>query len=201
MTTLIRVARIAAALVLGALVLAACVPTSENPILSKSGGSDPALAGAWAAAKTDEKGPSFMHFLSAPSGEFTVLLISDEAQAKEEADWSVFRVVTAEIKGSHYMSALWDMNSGKPVDDHEKGYHLLRYEIRADGTLQLFMVDEDKLKQAVKDGKIEGRIDGQGESSDVRLTASSEKLEKFLERSKPADLFDKPFVTLHKVPA
>jgi hypothetical protein len=32
----------------------------------------------------------------------------------------------------------------------------------------------------------------------VRLTASSEKLIKFLKRAKPEDLFDKPFATLSK---
>jgi hypothetical protein len=62
-------------------------------------------------------------------------------------------------------------------------------------------VNEDKLKDAVKSGKVEGKIEGDGGADEVRLTASSEKLVKFLKRANPADLFDKPFATLTKLPS
>ena len=198
MTALTRVVRLAAGFVLGALLLAACVPTSENPVLSKTGGSDPALIGTWR-GKMEGGSPVYMHFLKTKEGGITALLVTEAD--KSDDGWAWFEIVTAEVKDTRYISALWHLDDGKPVEDREKGYHLMRYEIRPDGTLQMFAVNEEKLTQAVKDGKVEGKIEGEGAATEVRLTASSEKLAKFLKRAKPADLFDKPFVTLSKVPA
>jgi hypothetical protein len=204
MTALVKFVRTAVWLAFGALLLAGCVPTSENPIAAKSGAADPALAGTWH-GKTDDGTPLYIHFLPTKDGAFTALLIPETGEPPEKADkadWSVFRIVTAEVKGTRYISALWDLDGGKPVEAHEKGYHLMRYAIGADGSLRIFMVDEAKLIQAVKDGKVEGKVEGEGStapgSGDVRLTASSEKLIKFLKRAKPEDLFDKPFATLSK---
>lgn len=200
MTALTRVARFAASLVLTGLLLAACVPTSENPILSKSGASDPGLIGTWR-GKMEDGGPVYMHFLRTKEGEISVLLVTGGEKAEADSGWAAFRIVTAEVKGTRYLSALWDLNDGKPVEDREKGYHLLRYVLGADGTLQLYGVNEEKLTAAVKAGTVEGKIEGENTSTEVRLTASSEKLVKFLKRANPADLFDKPFATLSKEPS
>ena len=200
MIALIKIVRLTAGpvfgLVLGALLLAGCVPTSENPIVSKSGANDPALLGTWR-GKMDDDETLFMHVLAGKAGAVTALLVSGKSGG--DSGWASFRIVTAEVKGTHYISALWLLDDGKPVEEGEKGYHLMRYEIRPDGSLQMFAVDEDKLKQAVKDGKVGGKTEGEGASGDVRLTASSEKLEKFLKRIDPAELFDKPFATLSKL--
>jgi hypothetical protein len=161
--------------------------------------SDPALIGAWR-GKMENGGPVYMHVLPGKEDGMTVLLVSGEDKA-DGADWSAFQIVTAEVEGTHYLSALWQLNGGKPVEGRDKGYHLMRYEIGADGALRLYGIDEDKLMQAVQAGTVEGRIEGEGGAAEVRLTASSEKLVKFLKHAKPQALFDKPFSTLAKLAA
>lgn len=194
MTMLIRVAAL-----LTALLIAACVPTSESPILAKKGESDAALIGSWSGTMADGL-PVYMHYLMDKEGGITALLVTGAQKPKEEGGWAVFRLVSAEVRGTRYLSALWDLNDGKPVEGREKGYHLMRYAFGpGEKTLRLFGVNEEKLMAAVKAGKVEGRIEGKDMSAEVRLTASSERLATFLKRSDPADLFDRPFVTLTRI--
>ena len=188
-----RMIRPLAAALFGFLLLAGCVPTAENPITSKKGAGDQSLIGAWKGTSNDNT-PIWLHFLRGKDNEIGAVLMPRGTGDKAPDEWSAFRVVTAEIKGTHYMSALWDYNDGKPTEGRDKGYHLLRYAIASDGTLSLWLVDEEKLIAAVESGKLEGKIEGEGGSKEVRVTASSEKLGKFLAKSNPAELFDKPFV-------
>jgi hypothetical protein len=190
-------ARLLAASLL-ALALTACIPTAEHPIAGKTGGNDQGLIGAWQGT-THDGVPVWLHFLRGKeedkSGELGVLLIPQGKDPKEADEWSSFRAVTAEVKGTHYMSALWDYNDGKPTEAREKGYHLVRYERGPDGALALWLVDEEKLIAAVEAGKVEGKIEGEGVNKEVRVTASSEKLAKFLAKIDPKDLFNQPFIT------
>ena len=198
MTLLTKVAGLAASLVLAGLLLAGCVPTSENPIVTKNGRNDPALAGAWR-GKMEDGGPVYIHFLQTKDGGLSALLVTGGETSAADQGWAAFTIVTAEVNGTRYISALWDLNDGKPVEAREKGYHLMRYAILPDGALQLSAVNEEKLKAAVQAGKVEGQIEGEGGSGEVRLTASSEKLVKFLKQADPADLFDRPFAKLTKL--
>jgi hypothetical protein len=199
MTAHIRVAHLAASLVLMGLLLAACVPTSENPILSKAGASGADLIGSWR-GKMQDGAAVHMHFLKTKAGGITALLVTTEGEkGKDDDGWAAFSIVTAKVKGTRYISALWLFDDGKPVEGREKGYHLMRYVLDGE-RLQLYGVNEDKLIAAVKSGKVEGKIEGEGTAAEVRLTASSHKLARFLRRADPADLFDKPFAALSKEP-
>jgi hypothetical protein len=193
MLALNRLIRPALAAVFALLLLAGCVPTAENPITAKQGANDPALIGAWKGT-TNDGSAIWLHFLRGKDAEIGAVLLPRGTADKPPDEWSAFRLVTAEIKGTHYMSALWDYNDGKPVEGREKGYHLVRYELGADGVLSLYLVNEEKLIAAVEAGKLEGKIEGEGTSKEVRVTASSEKLARFLRHIDPTDLFDKPFV-------
>jgi hypothetical protein len=198
MAMLTRLARFAAGVLIFGLLLAGCVPTSENPILSKASPGDPALIGSWR-GKMEDGAPVTLHILKTKEADLTALLVSTGEKAEADAGWSVFKIVTAEVKGTQYISALWQLNDGKTVEGRDRGHHLLRYAITPDGTLQMYGVNEEKLTQAVKTGKVKGTIEGEGTAAEVRLTASSADLAKFLKHANPADLFDKPFATLRKL--
>lgn len=175
--------------------LSACVPTSENPIISKSGVADPRFAGDWT-GKTEDGSAVTVHFLKRKDGELGALFVMRASKPESTDEWASFRFTTADLNNARYLSALYDYNDGKPVEAREKGYHLMHYRFADDGTLQLFAINEQKLMDRVRMGKVDGKIEGEGAGADVRLTASPDNLAKFLKRNAPEDLFDKPFMML-----
>ena len=188
-----------AASLFAALLLAACVPTAEHPILGKDKAPGADILGAWHGTTNDGTAIE-LHLLKMEDGTVALLIgHEDKKDGGTSSDsWSVFHIVTAKVKGENYLSALWDLNDGKPAAANEKGYHLLRYTLTADGTLSMFFVDEKKLIEAVKKGKLEGTITGEGAGEEVRVTASSEKLARFVGRQDPKALFAQPFATFKR---
>ena len=64
-------------------------------------------------------------------------------------------------------------------------------------TLTLYLLDEDKTKEAVKAGKLAGTVEP-GESGDVQITAEPEALDAFMAKPEAAELF-KVLMVLKKV--
>jgi len=191
-----RVRRLAVGLwgALIALALAACVPTSEHPIVSGPA-ADKDIVGTWHGTLEDGA-VVYLHVLRRTDDQLGMLLVigSDEAESRDE--WAAFRAVTAKIGDQRYMSALWDLNDGEPVKGREVGYHLMRYALEPDGSLSIHSVNEEKLVAAVRDGLLEGKIDKTDWNEEVRVTASSQQLAAYLQTIDPAVLFDHPFAKL-----
>lgn len=174
------------------LMVAACVPTAENPIVTDGPKTDKDIVGTWHGT-SDDGASLYMHVLKRNDDQLGIILViaNDEADARDE--WAAFRVVTAQIGEQRYMSALWDLNDGEPVKGREVGYHLLRYSLEPDGSLAIEQVNEEKLVAAVRDGLIPGTIENTDWNEEVRVTASSQELVAYLKTINPEDLFDRPF--------
>lgn len=175
-----------------ALMVAGCVPTAENPIVTDGPKTDKDIVGTWHGT-TDDGASLYMHVLKRNDDQLGVILVisNDEADARDE--WAAFRIVTAQVGEQRYMSALWDLNDGEPVKGREVGYHLLRYSLEPDGSLAIVQVNEEKLVAAVRDGLIAGKIENTDWNEEVRVTASSQELVAYLKTINPDDLFDRPF--------
>lgn len=187
---------------LGLLVLAACVPTAENPIAVPGGTPDPALVGAWRGT-LEEGDIVYLHFLRGRNDTLKAVLITSETdsarQDATEGAWAVFTLITAEVAGTRYISALFDYDDGEAVTGQTRGYHLLRYKIDDDGTLRMFQVDDDALARAIEEKKLAGSVERNQLTTDVRVTAPSAALVAYLKTIDPKTLFNRPFAALTRI--
>lgn len=175
--------------------LLGCVPTSENPIAPPGARPDRDIVGTWRGTLEDGA-PIYLHLLRRADTMLGALLVTKDEAPESRDEWAAFRIITAEVASHRYMSALWDYNDGEAVSGIEKGYHLLRYTLEPDGSLALFQVNEEKLIEAVRAGRVAGTIEESQWTAEVRLTATTEALVAFLAQSDPLSLFDRPFTRL-----
>jgi hypothetical protein len=191
------------AIVAAAVALAACLPvTTKSPIGSTVGyKSDPALYGMWKGAPPDNNDNhdiAYFAIMPGDEGEATVVFIDMPTPVKS-GDWSTYEVKTTTLGPYRYLDARARMADGKPAEGPytEKSFPVL-YRIEADGTLALYLIDEEAAKAAVKAGKIAGDV-GRGDYGDVELTAEPKTLDALLASRAGRALFTKPLIVLHKV--
>ena len=210
--------RIYAALAIAAaLLLAGCLPvTSKTPVGTTTGlGTDAALYGTWAGHSQNEKekGVAYFHFLKGKdneAGKISALMVMTSPDQKDD-DWMSFTVSTAKLGDLHYMNAVItggngvtpnaNANSkaenGMPSDAKQMGPYIpLLYRFGRQHRLTLYMLEEDKVKEAIKAGKIAGTIEP-GDYGDVTITADAAALDAFFATPEAAKLF-KVFIVLRK---
>jgi hypothetical protein len=185
------------------LLLAGCLPvTSKTPVGTTAGlGTDPALYGTWIGHSEDQpdkgrtdKGVVYFHFLQGKDGALSVLWVAANGLADDS--WESFSASTAKLGANRYMNAAMTSENGKPTDDQLKNANIpLRYTLKGK-KLTLYLLDEDKVKAAIKAGKIAGTIEP-GDSGDVKITADAAALDAFFATPQAAKLF-KVFVVLKK---
>lgn len=189
----------AAAAISVALLLAGCLPvTSETPVGTTTGfRNDNALYGTWKGRMEDEKTETYFHFLPDKDGSITAVLVSAQG-GKEDAGWMTFALRTATLGTNRIMNAVEATDNGKPPEDAMKGANIpLLYTISNGRKLTLYLLDEDKAKDAIKAGKIAGTIEA-GNFGDVKITANAGALDAFMATPEAAKLF-KAFIVLKKV--
>ncbi|MDE1938847.1 MAG: hypothetical protein KGI68_07490 [Alphaproteobacteria bacterium] len=188
----------AAALACG-LLLAGCLPvTSETPVgTTTEFPSDSALFGTWKGHAEDQKTDTYFHFLADKNGAVTAILVSAEGN-KDDAGWMSFTLRTAKLGENRLMNAVETTDNGTPTEDSLKGANIpLLYTIANGRRLTLYLLDEDKVKEAIKAGRIAGSIEP-GNFGDVKITADAKTLDAFMATPEAAKLF-KVFITLKKV--
>jgi hypothetical protein len=89
-------------------------------------------------------------------------------------------------------------NNGKRESDTSHGTVPLLYRVEANGNVGLFLISEDKAKDAIQNGNIAGTIEP-GALGDVTFTAEPDDLDKFFAGDEGAALFTEKFATLTKV--
>ncbi len=184
---------------LAALFVAACLPvTTKNPVGSTVGfKNDPALIGIWKGHgddKDDKDG--YLIFMSNGDGTMSGLLFSP---AEDEGEWQTYTLQAATLGHNHILNAHAALKNGKPITGDEAGALMpLLYNIGADGTLTLSLLDEKAAKAAIAAGKIQGTVDP-GDMGDAHITAEPQALDAFFASKEAAALFEKPFVTMHRV--
>lgn len=193
---IIRLLLSAAALV----ALAACYPpVTTHPVGSTVGfKSDPSLAGLWKARPdADNQGSYYYHLLEEKDGTMFAVLVPDNyGHAK---DVMMFKFKTARLgKNFGYLNVRAMMDPEHESPDQPSGTVLVLYRLEANGKLQIFMLDEDKTKDAIRAHKIAGTA-GKAGTDDAVITADSATLDKVFRSPAGLALFEKPFATLTKV--
>lgn len=182
-----------------AFLAAACYPvTTTSPVGTSVGFStDPALAGLWRAEMAQSNDEVvYFHFLPMDNGSFKVVIVS--GGEKLNGEWSVVRVQAASLGDHHFLNAEMVFNNGKRESDPSRGTVPLLYRFGSDGRVTLFLVSEDKAKEAIQTGAVAGAIEP-GDFGDVTLTADPDDLDKFFTSDDGAALFSEKFATLTKV--
>ena len=192
--------RIYAALAIAAaLLLAGCLPvTSKTSVGTTAGlGADEALTGTWVGHSQDEKekGVAYFHFLKGKSGTLMALMVFAAGDSDDE--WTAFNLRTASLGKNHFINAVETFNDNKPTEGNLKDANIpLLYSFGKHHTLTLYLLDEDKVKEAIKAGKIAGTVEP-GDSGDVQITADAAALDAFFATPEAAKLF-KVFIVLKK---
>jgi hypothetical protein len=188
-----------------ALLLAGCLPvTSKTPVGTTAGlGADEALYGTWIGHSQDEKekGLAYFHFLKGKDNEAGTISALMVTPGDNDDDWMSFTVRTAKLGAHNYMNAVATGGNGVKIGAGEKAGEKgesipLLYSFGRHHTLTLYLLDEDKVKEAIQAGKIAGTVES-GDYGDVKITADVAALDAFFATPEAAKLF-KVFVVLRK---
>jgi hypothetical protein len=186
-----------ALLAAAALFVAACLPvTTKNPVGSTAGfKGDPALIGVWK-GRSDEKKDFYIAFLNGRDGTMTALMFSP---GEENGEWDAYTLQVTNLGENHILNARFaPKNGGEVTADEAKLTFPVLYQIRKNGSLALTLLDENKVKAAIRSGEIEGVIDP-GDSGDAHITADPKQLDAFFATKKVKALFAKSFAAMHRV--
>jgi hypothetical protein len=183
---------------LAGLLLMGCLPvTTKTPVGTTTGlGADKALYGSWTSRNPDEPDSNgYVHFLMNKDGSITALMVN--AQGDTGDSWSIFRVRTSKLGANRYMNAELQYDKGEAVRGEKKGANIPLLYVRKGKTLTLYLLDEKKIKAAIRSGRIKGQIEP-GDNGDALIAGSAAELDAFFARSEVEDLF-KPMLVLRKV--
>jgi hypothetical protein len=202
-----KIHRIALAIA-ATLLIAGCLPvTSKTPVGTTAGlGADEALYGTWTGRAEDqpdkdkdktEKGVLYLHFLKGKDASAISVLWVVTGNGKNDSECMSFTVTTAKLGAYRYMNAVETSEDGKPIEGELKNASFpLLYKFGSHHKLTLYLLDEDKVKEAIKAGKIAGIIETR-DFGDVKITADAAALDAFFATPEAAKLF-KVFVVLRK---
>lgn len=187
--------------ILCTLLAAACLPvSSKTPIGTTAGlGSDAALYGTWKGYSAEDHSPVYLHILRSKSGEATQAVLVGTGTDKEDGSIMLVELRTATLGDNHYMNVMTfftkDQN-GETANSLKDASVPLLYRFGKNHSLTLYLLDEDKTKEAIAAGKLQGSVES-GNFGDVKITSDAAALDAFMATPEAAKLF-KPFVVLKK---
>ena len=181
-----------------ALMMTACLPvTSTSPIGATAGyKADPQLTGMWKSQAGDSGSIGYFTFFPQKDGSFKVILLDPPAPG-DSGSWMGFEIHAARLGSYQYMDVRETDDGGKPPDPRLAHVPVF-YHVGENGSLVLYLMDEDAAKAAIKAGKISGRVES-GDFGDVTLAAAPAALDALLGTTAGRALFTKPFATLQRV--
>lgn len=165
--------------------LAGCPIESDRP-LEPVGVDDPRLQGTWLAVTED--GRAFFHIFrasEAPAGSIELALVAFEADGTGEN--SRYAGHLSEVNGERFAS----MQGPFPGATPEGPYTLVNYRFAADGALELRLLSEAAVHDAIAAGRLAAEPDSDGTPGD-RITDSPARIRAFLATADPATLYEKP---------
>lgn len=183
-------------IILCALTLSACIPTSEHPVGSGEGSSsDPELFGVWTGPVGDRH--SFVHILPSTRGDedpnkagMDLLLVAHPtAEDPEEFGWVLAHAFATKIGETRYLSVKWEVEDRRPLEGEDAGFHILAYSLSDGGELRFQALNEEPIVEAIESGNLQGEIVPSRYFRTVRLTAPPDALRRFFEGADPAILF------------
>lgn len=168
-------------------VLGACKPPKfVHPLLPLTQAkADERLAGTWRGRTVEGSDPVVLYVVQRAGALVDVVLLGDDGE--KGAVNLHFEGFPTSLDGRTYLNLRRKTFAAeygeKPQVD--KLYLLVRYELAADGSLTLSLLEEEPLKKAVKTGALAGKLEG----DDVTVTAESGQLAAFFRKGDPAKLF------------
>jgi hypothetical protein len=188
-----------AAVLACAFLLTGCLPvTSKTPVGTTAGlGADSSLYGTWKGHSPDSenKDDGFFHFMAAKDGSITIAMIL--ARGSSDDGWTIFNARTASLGKNRFINAVETFDKDAPAEGILKNANIpLLYAVKG-RMLTIYLLDEDKTKEAVKAGKLKGTIEP-GDSGDVQITSEPAELDAFMATPEAAGLF-KVMMVLRKV--
>lgn len=166
----------ASLLITSALLFTACDVTFTNPLpASFNVERDERLSGKW--MTRDEEGKAgYVEFVNLGDREFAINFEANDPNV-------ILKASCARIDDSSYLII-------KPTDPKElRGYLLARYSIAGD-RLKVWLLRQEKFKQAVREGKLKGQV-GPESYAGVTITDTPEKILEFIRTNR-----DRVFETL-----
>jgi hypothetical protein len=176
-----------AAAILLSLVLAACVPESQNPTGNPAEAvHDPAIFGLWEADWED--GRLFLHVFDAGQGMIDVYTVNHKKDGGGEADHYQGFVSTV---GNRHIVNLQTVDSGGEDSGGAATYVFVAYQTDASGKLDVHFIEDKSFIAAVTAGKLKGQVTGEGAEQTVLLTDDSAKIAAFIAQQDDATLYGK----------
>ena len=197
-----------AALVVGALLLAGCLPESKNPLSTPSASRiDARLEGAFAARDTDHKGKvDYWHFhyrglrteAGAPDRTTPWLeVLTVEPRKDGGLKTERYEALTTRLGGHDYFSFIELPDSGGKKK--ALPYSFARYEVTWRGDLHVWLASEKAFAAAVKAGQLRGQVIPGKFGDSVKITDTTAHLAAFVAAGDPKVLFSAEPLVLRRV--
>jgi hypothetical protein len=179
-------ARRLAAVACAAVLLAGCLPESENPIAPLAAAvDDPDVAGAWSSHQENEI--IYLHVVRQDGNLFQLVWIDHFVDGR--GHFVGFDAYITPIGGRRFVN-LVPRDGG---DSGLSGGHVFgAYEYTADDQLTIRLVRNEAIESAINAGQLRGRVERNTPEADVLITDESARIADFLAAADPAALFAEP---------
>lgn len=187
--------------------LAACFPTSENPVgkmqsTARQADGEPThaasrLLGSWKGVLGTDAQAVYLFFLAGDDNKLEALLIRP-GDGQDKGGWLSFALILGELGEHRFVNAKILLDDGEPSAEKDNGYTPLLYRFDKDDTLRFFVLDDIELKKVIREGKIAGEVKEGTYFDDIRITADAKTLDAFFLAS-AASLFTEDFGTFHRL--
>jgi hypothetical protein len=176
------------------LVLAACIPESQNPAGDPAAAlKEPALNGLWRAELED--GRLFLHVFDSGQGTIEVYTVNHKHDGSGEADH--YEGFVSAI-GKRHIANLQTAGTGEEDSGGAATYVFIAYQLQPDGGLTVHFINDRPFIAAVAAGKLQGQVTGEGDDQTVLLTDETKKIGDFIAAQDDATLYGKD-LQFHRV--
>jgi hypothetical protein len=163
-----------------ATLMTGCIAESEHPLAEADAAkSDPRLWGSW--LSEEEDGYMIAHVFATEKGALQIAIAEHDVEGIGKID--TYDAYVSQLPSGNYLNV--------KGPETENGYVFVKYEFDGTDQLSVWSMQDDKLVQAVKDGKLSGTSTVEGGDVDVRITATSEQWQAFLAKA-PPEFFGEP---------
>ena len=177
------------------LILLACVPAEfKNPLSSPDKAiSDISLNGLWA---SNDKITDYIFIKNKNNGMADLVWIDNQEEGKG-VNTIQCEIYPTEIEKSKYLNLKVVTKNDSGELKYSNNYMILKYEVK-NKLLSIWFLDETYCTDAIKNGSLEGKIDGKQSNEHIVVTDTQDKNISFIKNNKSDDIFNS-FGEFHKI--
>ena len=191
------------------LLLSSCNPVdSLRPLSSPATAQpDPQLVGTWVMKKDPDQTMLRFSIVKGAWMRVDITSAKDAAKRKSAGKPESYDFFPTTIGKNHFLNVV--MIEKDAQGDSVKHYVFLRYEFSFGHKLQMWIMDEDEVSDAIDDGKLKGIVHEDKDlmvgkpphpDADVTIQDTSANIVKFIQGADLDDLFENKLNTLYRVP-